>query len=365
MIITSEHENFFSLIQSNNTFLKAVAGAGKTTTLIRAASLLQGYTLFISFNKFIAETIKSKYSLDAKTCHSLAYSLLSQETINNLKKNSIDTFYDSIIESAIEELNCSNYLPVYQIENLFVDEIQDITLEQAKFISLFAKRHQIKRIVVAGDHYQTLYQFTGIREKHLTKVLNILGVNKTAELSFSFRCPKLPTQFLRQIEKPFIPVNIHSLEKSTNGNVIFNDYIVGPLNGTTFVLSLTRSESFDYFCSMYKQNLNVNWVDPVLNSKISHMDKKGSYLLHKFLANKVILGSHNLSSRPVEGKINFITVHRSKGLEADNVCLINFKSLWESIQQARSFNNEERIWELNNLMYVACTRTKNSLQLIH
>lgn len=365
MIITPKHEKFFSLIQNKNTFLRAVAGAGKTTTLTRAASLLNGHTLFVSFNKFIADTIKSKYQLDARTCHGLAYNLLPSNKIEKLKELNIDSFYSAIIKAAIEELE-SSYIDNNQyIDNIFVDEIQDITLEQAKFLSLFIQKNGIKRVVVSGDHYQTLYQFSGIRKTHLEAVLGLLGIEEASTLDVSFRCPSMATQFLREVKNPFLPVNIHSLSNANQGNVLFNDYIVGPLKGTTFVLSRTRAESFDYFCAMQKQSVNPVWVDPVLNSKISHMDKRGNFLLQKFLSKGIIFTKNNLSSRPVEGKVNFITIHRSKGLEADNVCLMNFEGLWNSMSNAQSFRNQERIWELNNLFYVASTRTKNSLQIIH
>lgn len=58
----------------------AVAGSGKTTTLVEAASRLNGSTaVFVAFNKHIAETLKTRLGANcqARTLHSIGYEILA------------------------------------------------------------------------------------------------------------------------------------------------------------------------------------------------------------------------------------------------------------------------------------------------
>ena len=63
-----------------NAFIEAVAGAGKTTTLIAISQLVKKSTLFCAFNKNIADQLKSKLnnSIDCRTIHSLGLRCLRE-----------------------------------------------------------------------------------------------------------------------------------------------------------------------------------------------------------------------------------------------------------------------------------------------
>ena len=69
----------------------AVAGSGKTTTLVESAQLLTGDSVFVAFNKHIAETLRSKLGrgCEARTLHSIGLEILSDSfgklTVNNKK----------------------------------------------------------------------------------------------------------------------------------------------------------------------------------------------------------------------------------------------------------------------------------------
>ena len=64
----------------SNIAVKAVAGSGKTTTLVEIINNLVGKTLFSAFNKHIATELQSRIGdvADAKTLHSAGMSLLSK-----------------------------------------------------------------------------------------------------------------------------------------------------------------------------------------------------------------------------------------------------------------------------------------------
>jgi DNA helicase-2/ATP-dependent DNA helicase PcrA len=57
---------------SGNAIVNAVAGSGKTTTIVEALKLIKGSSLFLAFNKSIADELKGR-GVNARTFHSLTY----------------------------------------------------------------------------------------------------------------------------------------------------------------------------------------------------------------------------------------------------------------------------------------------------
>lgn len=55
-----------------NAIIRAVAGSGKTTTIVEGMKAASGFNVFLAFNKSIAEELKSR-GVNAKTFHSLTY----------------------------------------------------------------------------------------------------------------------------------------------------------------------------------------------------------------------------------------------------------------------------------------------------
>jgi len=74
-------QDFFNWVEqgSGSAILEAVAGSGKTTTLIHATKLMKGSVFFGAFNKAIAEEIAHKtasnHNVCASTLHSAGYSI--------------------------------------------------------------------------------------------------------------------------------------------------------------------------------------------------------------------------------------------------------------------------------------------------
>lgn len=64
---------------SGNAIVEAVAGSGKSTTIIEAMKLVQGASIFLAFNKAIADDLKSK-GVNARTFHSLCFGAVLRAT---------------------------------------------------------------------------------------------------------------------------------------------------------------------------------------------------------------------------------------------------------------------------------------------
>ena len=70
----------FNLIEDpngGNAIIEAVAGSGKTTTIVEGVKRARGTTIFLAFNKSIAEELKSR-GVNARTFHSLTYGPVTQ-----------------------------------------------------------------------------------------------------------------------------------------------------------------------------------------------------------------------------------------------------------------------------------------------
>lgn len=67
---------------SDNLIIEAVAGSGKTTTILEALSLVKGSSLFLAFNKSIAEELQKRVpaNVTCKTLSAAGYALLREST---------------------------------------------------------------------------------------------------------------------------------------------------------------------------------------------------------------------------------------------------------------------------------------------
>lgn len=67
---------------TGDAMVNAVAGSGKTTTIVQAANLIKTDGLFCAFNKHIAETLREKLAgtrMRATTIHAFGYSIVARE----------------------------------------------------------------------------------------------------------------------------------------------------------------------------------------------------------------------------------------------------------------------------------------------
>lgn len=73
--------SIFSFVESGsgNAIVEAVAGSGKSTTIIEAMKLVRGSSIFLAFNKSIADELKAK-GVNARTFHSLTFGAVLRAT---------------------------------------------------------------------------------------------------------------------------------------------------------------------------------------------------------------------------------------------------------------------------------------------
>lgn len=452
---------------SENAVIEAVAGSGKTTTLIESMKLLskeKGDIIFIAFNKHIADEMKKKVpnGIEVKTMHAfgleqikraykgaqldqnkvrkvikdLSYVLKLREKqdlqkyidilyslVNLFRYNMCDELNharrvvskhlipasDSLILDAftvIKQMNLRRdiidftdmvYIPaledikVKEYSLILVDECQDLSFCQIQL--LLKIKGEGGRIIAVGDRNQSIYGFSGADDESFKKICEIPNT-MLLPLSISYRCSKEVVKWAQKI----VP-NIESFEGAPDGMVNFDASLDGIKEGD-FVLCRTNSPLISLALQFLSQGKKVQIKGVDIGQKIikkiegtrqSNLSRAIEHLWKEYeisldeededglssiymkdiivACEKIIEGCSTIEDvknkvkklfyeDPNEGII-FMTAHKSKGLEADNVHIImpemmplkNVTMEWEKIQES-------------NLHYVAITRAKQTLNYI-
>mgnify|MGYP003627113102 CR=1 FL=1 len=284
----------------------------------------------------------------------------------------------------------NNYpLPKYNV--MFVDEAQDFNESQRELI----RRCVIGgRCVIVGDKNQAIYGFRGADSNSIGLFYKSLtsGDRKISEfpLSISWRCPNLVVKEANRFVKEF---NAH--EDAVDGAVIvnapftpqegdmvlcrFNAPIIGAFydlisqgksayilgrdmtKGLTMAIDkITKNgemgteEFWELFMIDFEVNTKRLLADNKQSQAIALEDKKDCISIFVGKATTVAgikMAIDKLFNNSEKGDIMLSTVHKAKGLEADNVYILATERM------PHPMGGKEE----NNIAYVAITRAKKNL----
>ena len=208
-----------------------------------------------------------------------------------------------------------------------------------------------------GDDWQSIYRFAGSDISLFTDFEKYFGYTKILRIEKTYR----NSQQLIDVASTFVLKNPMQLKKNLRSDKTL-DY---PLVFWGFD---------DYPRKSLQQMINKIVLDFGINSSVLLLGRtnydleiaKKTGLFKNYYQNR----KQKLEYIPIpELQIDFMSVHKSKGLEADNVILLNFKNdklgFPNQIADDKVLNlvltNEEdfKFAEERRLFYVAITRTKN------
>ncbi len=252
------------------------------------------------------------------------YHIYNQE----LESSNLYDFND-MIKIATNNINNNQIKTNYKY--IIIDKFQDTSLNRFKLINAIMKQNNAK-IFVVGDDYQSIYRFSGCNLDiflNFNKLVNDLNI---INLDYNYRNPKE----IIDVANSFIMKNKNQIKKET----------------------------------ICLKNINKPIKICFYKNKRTAIEKILKYIDTKYL----ILGRNNKDKDlfNVQDK-PFLTIHKSKGLEEDNIILINLtnnnNSLPSKIKNHKIINKiiktdyypyeEER-----RLFYVALTRTRNNIYLL-
>ena len=249
-----------------------------------------------------------------------------------LKINNKIDFHDMInIASKIVKQN-----GIYPYKYIIIDEYQDTSLNKCLLIKNIKEKTKAKLIAV-GDDWQSIYRFTGSNLQIFTNFNKYFKRAKIIKLKKTYRNSKQ----LLNLATHFIKKNPHQLSKK--------------------LLSDKQNEA-PFKIYYYKNNIKEIWTQLVSD-----------------IGNKeiLILGRNNKDIKllpKLNQNMKYMTIHKSKGLEAQNVIIINLENSItgipskirtdEYLKYVTTIEEQFPLEEERRLFYVAITRTKNNNYLI-
>jgi DNA helicase-4 len=285
------------------------------------------------------------------------------------EKNKID--FEDMINKAVGVLESledesQDSIPLEPFDLILVDEFQDISYQRLKFLENLQRINPGSRIYCVGDDWQAIYGFAGSSAQYMIDFDKHFQSPERVDLVQNYRNPTEILDFASDViekckaklHKKIIPRKIQDLEEVTP-NLVFH--------------RVPTSDEFDF---RYKQNeAAIAHIRGLLSEGVSQSE---IMVLSRFNfgfadlkekcqnASDIKVEIRKEGSSVKEG-IRFMSIHKSKGLEAEYVLLLNvFEGLFgfppefnkEMEMQIINPDLPERLDEERRLLFVASTRAK-------
>lgn len=265
--------------------------------------------------------------------------------------NQID-FTDAILQATDI---CRSSHPV-KYDYIIVDEFQDISVDRYNFLKVLREGNPPPKLYCVGDDWQSIYRFSGSDMALFNQFSDYFGQTEINKIETTYRFGEplvsLSSQFIQRNEAQ-IKKNIHPFNPQVKTELQFCDYerrdycnVIGqlvasiPLDKSVFLLGRYSFDDY-YLLFMYKSV------------------KEGNRFFY-------IIGDR---------KIEFLTVHKSKGLEADYVIILQcnkdtygFPSLVSDdpvLNYVLTKSDQYPYGEERRLFYVAITRAKVKTYILY
>ena len=268
--------------------------------------------------------------------------------------------FNDMINKAIQYVNQQKYINTYKY--VIVDEYQDMAKARFNLLMSLRKSNNYELFCV-GDDWQSIYRFAGSDIGFILNFERYWGPTEISRIETTYRF----TQKLIEISGGFVMQNPMQIRKFIKGRPDTFEFPLGEISG-------------------YTDNTAIEFlVDKLYDlPKDSTVFFVGRYAFDGDLLkdNKDLTLSYNNVSGMVEVKLNqrkdlkmnFITAHKSKGLQADYVFIINNKrsrmGFPSKVQDATILNllldncDMYQYAEERRLFYVALTRAKKKAYLV-
>ncbi|MBR5623810.1 UvrD-helicase domain-containing protein [bacterium] len=243
---------------------------------------------------------------------------------------------------------------------VIVDEYQDISMARFRLLKNIVEKSGAILFCV-GDDWQSIYRFTGSDLWLFRDFAKYFGATCLSKLEETFRCP----QELSDAAQSFVLKNAIQWRKQLTAQ----KHLKNPLRLYLYKDSQQEAvkEALDDIIRDFGPERSI-----LILGRTNYDEEQ---LLNGLFEKQRIGGQDYLVSPEYQGMtIQFMTVHKAKGLEADNVIIVNFNN------SAMGFPNQlsdDPVLELvltesdqhlyaeeRRLLYVALTRSRNRVYLI-
>lgn len=290
----------------------------------------------------------------------LDFALPILEEYNNTltKKNELD--FNDMINLATDLLKENK--PAYTYKYIIIDEYQDISFSRFNLITEI-RNLSGARLVCVGDDWQSIYRFAGSDISLFSNFGKYVGQYEQLLIEQTYR----NSQRLIDISSRFIQKNCRQIAKKPKSKkehvdtpIRFVEYNDEKIIDTFIneIKALVEKYEYKSILVLGRHSFDIHDLIPSSSNKIIYYEATGELVVEGFK----------------EIDIKFLTVHRSKGTEADNVIVLNLKNHLLGFPNKMtddpilslllSDSEDYRFAEERRLFYVALTRTKNEVVLM-
>lgn len=261
--------------------------------------------------------------------------------------NKID--FDDMITKATNAINEHNLIIPYKL--IIVDEFQDTSLLRFNLIKALLKKVDASLCVV-GDDYQSIYHFSGCDLSLFVNFRERFPEAKIYQITSTYR----NSQELIDVAGSFIQKNPNQIKKNLKSEIALDK----PLTVVYF-------QNQDLILEKVLKCLPVDEEIYILGRNNFDLKKYTNKLKYQVEDNRIVFDMYP------KLKIRYMTIHSAKGLESDNVIVLNMAN---DIYGFPSLQNDEMILrfvkkgfgypyeEERRLFYVALTRAKKRVYLL-
>ena len=329
-------------LDGGNICIKAVAGAGKTTTLLLMSQVVpEKRILIITYSKSLQLETDNKAkklgltNIDVRTIHSAA----------GYAYNMSGKVRDDKILLSLKDTPLPRNSKIHQYDIIMIDECQDIIDATRDFIY---KIIQGKQVIIVGDPRQCIYEFKGASSEYLNhpdEYFDNGGSWESLYLTETYRFGPKIAGF----------VNNHIVGSATDIPMIGK----GATNGHVTIIANNRQLLIDTIINRVdKYGINnvaiitnaVKESNKPIRSLAVDIENKVDYS-PVFIDNKSDKGANSIKDR-----LYFGTVHSMKGLERDVIFVILDESYFKHV-----LTEWCELRYVPNIFYVAMTRAKKEL----
>jgi len=259
-------------------------------------------TLVKSSCKSVKEVLKQAKNADDERSVFIIKNIFQpvyEHYINALSDSDQIDFTDAILQAT--EI-CRTSHPV-EYDYIIVDEFQDISVDRYNFLKVLREGNPPAKLYCVGDDWQSIYRFSGSDMALFNQFPEYFGATEINKIETTYRFGEplvsLSSNFIQR-NKAQIQKNIHSFSSEMRTELEFYAYdrrdycntigqLVASIPSDKSIFLLGRYSFDDYYLSFMYQSI-----------------KEGNRFYY-------VIGGR---------KIEFLTVHKSKGLEANYVILL-------------------------------------------
>ena len=336
-----------------NLKIEAVAGAGKTTTLLYLAKITAEQfgckSLILTYNKSLQLEIQNMIDSYKLNCVCYTYhgyaSKIYRKCINN----------DKLLRQCLNDGEPPNNpkIPV-----LFLDEVQDMNEDYHKLVTKLTYHEQV--LVLTGDRRQNIGEYMGSSDKYLINYDQYFTTGrlwKELTLRTSYRLTPSIANFVNK--------NIINEELIIPGNFKYND--IKPLYYYS-EWNFSNSDLLNIMVKKFGPDEVVIMKASVSNISLNKNKTGASCPLGKLVSNSAkydikfcVREEESLTDKEMKGKVLLSSFNSMKGKQ--KLCTIIY-----SVNEGY-FKYYEKGWpddkkSIPNILYVACTRAQACLILV-